>query len=140
MKINLFKYFSLLVCCFGLNGCGYLISFGQLMFDDTCSNWNCTHYDPAWDTTAKDGQDLSSPQEKRWYEETLTQQERDLLQKNKLICHKRSYENKQLDTRTQMEANWQCHIDLGTPCYKYKGQSPFFNHCCRFDNSSCNSL
>ena len=45
MKINLFKYFSLLVCCFGLNGCGYLISFGQLMFDDTCSNWNCTHND-----------------------------------------------------------------------------------------------
>lgn len=45
MKINLFKYFSLLVCCFGLNGCGYLISFGQLMFDDTCSNWNCTHSD-----------------------------------------------------------------------------------------------
>ena len=79
MKQILSKYFLLTVSCFGLNSCGYLISFGQLMFDDNCSNWNCTHYDPAWDKTSKDGKDFSSHQEKRWYEEELTQQERDLL-------------------------------------------------------------
>ncbi|MCE9735715.1 hypothetical protein HKO30_09705 [Neisseria meningitidis] len=36
MKQILFKYFMLITCVFGLSSCGYLLSFGQLMFDGSC--------------------------------------------------------------------------------------------------------
>ncbi|SUU37206.1 Uncharacterised protein [Actinobacillus seminis] len=42
MKKILFKYFMLITCVFGLSGCGYLLSLGQLMLDGRCGDWNCS--------------------------------------------------------------------------------------------------
>ena len=48
MKQILFKYFMLITCVFGLSGCGYLLSFGQLMLDGSCADWNCSKPTPRW--------------------------------------------------------------------------------------------
>ena len=44
MKQILFKYFMLITCVFVLSSCGYLLSFGQLMFDGSCADWNCSKH------------------------------------------------------------------------------------------------
>lgn len=49
MKQILFKYFMLITCVFVLSSCGYLLSFGQLMFDGSCADWNCSKLNPRWE-------------------------------------------------------------------------------------------
>lgn len=48
MKQILFKYFMLITCVFVLSSCGYLLSFGQLMFDGSCADWNCSKPTQRW--------------------------------------------------------------------------------------------
>ncbi len=54
MKQILFKYFMLITCVFGLSGCGYLLSFGLLMFDGSCADWNCSEPTPRWKKAVDD--------------------------------------------------------------------------------------
>ena len=80
MKKTLFKYFGVMLCCFGLSGCisGFLfavVSNGC----PTCPEPQVKSY------TAKDGSVFYNKNEMNWYE-NLSQRDKDLYHKNMKIC------------------------------------------------------
>ena len=136
MKKILSKCFLLTLCFLGLNGCTALAvgtlaaGLGLAVISDGCPTGGCGRSP----YRSKDGKhNFNNSDETDWYD-SLSQSEKDLLNKNSDICFKKwqNGQKKGVEIDTGI-----CHIELGSPCYKRKGYY-IYNQCCRLDNNECN--
>ncbi|MBO7381058.1 MAG: hypothetical protein J6U05_05235 [Neisseriaceae bacterium] len=113
---TLAKYFLLSICCLGLNGCtagAFLgaVAVGSVLLTDSNGCHSGCSRSPY---RSEDGKHtFNNSGETKWYD-NLSQNEKDLLNRNSEICLKwiNNEQKKGMEVAALIKSGWQCHIEL----------------------------